>query len=163
MSSSHHMSDEEVVLMSTIKGNAHHNHLTSVIYCNHQCLLLAPRLGINPPERSLMSARLPFGGRKVSDLFPVLIRHRYWFGQVKWSYSARRTASFSHLTLYTPLKMRFQNKVNVKQGSVLLQGSYFELIHALIIITNIIIINTLFFFELVSDVLFKPHTGPYLN
>lgn len=39
---------EETVLMSAIKGNTRHNHLTSVIYCNHQRLLLAPRLGINP-------------------------------------------------------------------------------------------------------------------
>lgn len=127
--SSLHIADEEAVLMSTIKGNTCHNHLTSVIYCNHQRLLLAPRLRINPPEHSLMSAWLPFRGRKVSDIFPVLITQRYWFGQVKWSYSARRTASFSHLTLYTSLKMRFQNKANVNRGSALLRGSHFNLIH----------------------------------
>lgn len=130
--SSLHIADEEAVLMSTIKGNTCHNHLTSVIYCNHQCLLLAPKLRINPPEYSLMSAQLPFWGRKVSDLFPVLIMQRYWFGQVKWSYSARRTALFSHMTLYTSLKMRFQNKANVNRGSALLRGSHFNLIHTLL-------------------------------
>lgn len=127
--SSLHIADEEAVLMSTIKGNTRHNHLTSVIYCNHQRLLLAPRLRINPPERSLMSARLPFRGRKVSDLFPVIITQCYWFGQVKWGCSARRTASFSHLTLRTSLKMRFQNKAKVKRGSAVLRGSHFNLIH----------------------------------
>lgn len=44
------------VLMSTIKGNSHHYHATSVIYGNHQRLLLEAQLKMDPVKRFFMSS-----------------------------------------------------------------------------------------------------------
>lgn len=44
------------VLMSAIKGNLHHYHATSVIYGNHQRLLLEAQLKMDSAKRFFMSS-----------------------------------------------------------------------------------------------------------
>jgi len=44
------------VLMSSIKGNLCHYHATSVIYGNHQCLLLEAQLKLDHVKRFFMSS-----------------------------------------------------------------------------------------------------------